>query len=152
MWFVENSINNDYWWLLKYLDEFLTIRPAVWTPHARQNYQKCFLFAEALSPAFIHAGADLWPHPLNFANAEQIQQLQQQALLHPALQHQLPVRSFLWLTDQQGNGKLFHSRDKGSPLTWAKLIKRFVESPYIIPQKCVKCSWAISSPYHTNFT
>eukprot|EP00092_Neocalanus_flemingeri_P003386 GFUD01003627.1.p1 GENE.GFUD01003627.1~~GFUD01003627.1.p1 ORF type:complete len:207 (+),score=24.28 GFUD01003627.1:170-790(+) len=50
---------------------------------------------EALSPAFIHAGADLWPHPLNFANAEQIQQLQQQALLHPALQHQLPVRSFL---------------------------------------------------------
>ena len=60
---------------------------------------------EALSPAFIHAGADLWPHPLNFANAEQIQQLQQQALLHPALQHQLPVRSFLWLTDSQGNGK-----------------------------------------------
>jgi len=59
---------------------------------------------EALSPAFIHAGADLWPHPLNFANAEQLQQLQQQALLHPALQHQLPVRSFLWLTDVQGNG------------------------------------------------
>merc|ERR1719483_584282 len=52
-------------------------------------------YHEALSPAFIHAGADLWPHPLNFANAEQIQQLQQQALLHPALQHQLPVRSFL---------------------------------------------------------
>jgi len=51
--------------------------------------------SEALSPAFIHAGADLWPHPLNFANAEQLQQLQQQALLHPALQHQLPVRSFL---------------------------------------------------------
>jgi len=50
---------------------------------------------EPLSPAFIH-GADLWPHPLNFANAEQLQQLQQQALLHPALQHQLPVRSFLW--------------------------------------------------------
>merc|ERR1712029_620607 len=53
------------------------------------------LTGQALSPAFIHAGADLWPHPLNFANAEQIQQLQQQALLHPALQHQLPVRSFL---------------------------------------------------------
>lgn len=54
---------------------------------------------EALSPAFIH-GADLWPHPINFASAEQLQQLQQQmslqALLqHPALQHQLPVRSFL---------------------------------------------------------
>ena len=67
---------------------------------------KILLFSEALSPAFIHAGADLWPHPLNFANAEQIQQLQQQALLHPALQHQLPVRSFLWLTDVQGNGKI----------------------------------------------
>ena len=53
------------------------------------------IVSEALSPAFIHAGADLWPHPLNFANAEQLQQLQQQALLHPALQHQLPVRSFL---------------------------------------------------------
>lgn len=52
------------------------------------------LTGQPLSPAFIH-GADLWPHPLNFANAEQLQQLQQQALLHPALQHQLPVRSFL---------------------------------------------------------
>lgn len=51
---------------------------------------------EALSPAFIHTGADLWPHPLNFASAEQLQQLQQQALLgHPALHQQLPVRSFL---------------------------------------------------------
>lgn len=49
---------------------------------------------EALSPAFIH-GTDLWPHPLNMMGAEQLQQLQQQALLHPALQHQLPVRSFL---------------------------------------------------------
>jgi len=49
---------------------------------------------EALSPAFIH-GTDLWPHPLNMVGAEQLQQLQQQALLHPALQHQLPVRSFL---------------------------------------------------------
>ena len=51
---------------------------------------------EALSPAFIHTGTDLWPHPLSFANAEQLQQLQQQALLHHAsMQHQLPVRSFL---------------------------------------------------------
>ena len=57
-------------------------------------------FPEALSPAFIHAGTDLWPHPLSF-NAEQLQQLQQQALLHHAsIQHQLPVRSFLWLQDQ----------------------------------------------------
>merc|ERR1711936_1394130 len=54
------------------------------------------LTGQALSPAFIHAGADLWPHPLNFASAEQLQQLQQQALLgHPALHQQLPVRSFL---------------------------------------------------------
>lgn len=54
------------------------------------------LTGQALSPAFIHTGGDLWPHPLSFASAEQLQQLQQQALLgHPALQHQLPVRSFL---------------------------------------------------------
>ena len=61
------------------------------------NYQhKIIVFPEALSPAFIHTGADLWPHPLNFASAEQLQQLQQQALLgHPALHQQLPVRSFL---------------------------------------------------------
>merc|ERR1712210_86150 len=53
------------------------------------------LTGQALSPAFIHAGTDLWPHPLSF-NAEQLQQLQQQALLHHAsIQHQLPVRSFL---------------------------------------------------------
>jgi len=56
------------------------------------------LTGQALSPAFIH-GADLWPHPLSFANAEQLQQLQQQALLHHATltqQHQIPaVRSFL---------------------------------------------------------
>merc|ERR1712203_614473 len=49
------------------------------------------LTGQALSPAFIHAGTDLWPHPLSF-NAEQLQQLQQQALLHHAsIQHQLPV-------------------------------------------------------------
>ena len=36
-----------------------------------------FYFSDALSPAFIH-GADLWPHPINFASAEQLQQLQQQ--------------------------------------------------------------------------
>merc|ERR1711936_355307 len=54
------------------------------------------LTGQALSPAFIHTGADLWPPPLNFASAEQLQQLQQQALLgHPALHQQLPVRSFL---------------------------------------------------------
>jgi len=55
------------------------------------------LTGQALSPAFIHAGADLWPHPLSFANAEQLQQLQQQVLLQQASlqQHQLPVRSFL---------------------------------------------------------
>lgn len=54
------------------------------------------LTGQALSPAFIHTGTDLWPHPLSFANAEQLQQLQQQALLHHAsMQHQLPVRSFL---------------------------------------------------------
>merc|ERR1712168_452964 len=54
------------------------------------------LTGQALSPAFIHTGADLWPHPLNFATAEQLQQLQQQALLagHPALHQQRPVRSF----------------------------------------------------------
>merc|ERR1712213_133271 len=53
------------------------------------------LTGQALGPAFIHAGTDLWPHPLSF-NAEQLQQLQQQALLHHAsIQHQLPVRSFL---------------------------------------------------------
>lgn len=47
--------------------------------------------------AFIHTGADLWPHPLSFASAEQLQQIQQQAALlgHPALHQQLPVRSFL---------------------------------------------------------
>merc|ERR1711936_1484417 len=51
------------------------------------------LTGQALSPAFIHTGADLWPHPLSFASAEQLQQLQQQALLgHPALHQQLPVR------------------------------------------------------------
>ena len=54
-------------------------------------------FAEALSPAFIHGAADLWSHPLAYgATAEQQLQLHQQALLHhPALQQQLPVRSFL---------------------------------------------------------
>lgn len=53
--------------------------------------------SEALNHAFIHTGADLWPHPLSFASAEQLQQLaQQQALLgHPGLHQQLPVRSFL---------------------------------------------------------
>jgi len=64
----------------------------LWTGLYGGNVEKY----EALSPAFIH-GADLWPHPLNaMVGAEQLQQLQQQALLHPALQHQLPVRSFLW--------------------------------------------------------
>ena len=53
-------------------------------------------FIEALSPAFIHGAADLWSHPLAYgATAEQQLQLHQQALLHPALQQQLPVRSFL---------------------------------------------------------
>lgn len=56
------------------------------------------VFSEALSPAFIHGAADLWSHP-SFgaygATAEQQLQLHQQALLHPALQQQLPVRSFL---------------------------------------------------------
>ena len=57
-------------------------------------------FAEALSPAFIHGAADLWPHHFSAAyaaaGAEQQLQLHQQALLgHPALQQQLPVRSFL---------------------------------------------------------
>lgn len=52
--------------------------------------------SEALNPAFIH-GADLWPHHLAYAaaGAEQQLHLHQQALLHPALQQQLPVRSFL---------------------------------------------------------
>ena len=56
-----------------------------------------FIISEALNHAFIHTGADLWPHPLSFASAEQLQQLaQQQALLgHPGLHQQLPVRSFL---------------------------------------------------------
>jgi len=54
------------------------------------------VFSEALSPAFIHGAADLWSHPLAYgATAEQQLQLHQQALLHPALQQQLPVRSFL---------------------------------------------------------
>jgi RNA recognition motif-containing protein len=57
------------------------------------------LTGQALSPAFIH-GADLWPHHFSAAyaaaGAEQQLQLHHQALLgHPALQHQLPVRSFL---------------------------------------------------------
>lgn len=51
------------------------------------------LTGQALSPAFIH-GADIWPHPFSYASAEQQLQLQQH-LLHPALGHQLPVRSFL---------------------------------------------------------
>lgn len=46
-------------------------------------------------PAFLHGAADLWSHPLAYgATAEQQLQLQHQ-LLHPALQQQLPVRSFL---------------------------------------------------------
>lgn len=53
------------------------------------------LTGQALSPAFIHGAADLWSHPLYGATAEQQLQLHQQALLHPALQQQLPVRSFL---------------------------------------------------------
>jgi hypothetical protein len=56
-----------------------------------------FNFLEAISPAFIH-GADLWHHPFSYAGATAEQQLQlhqQAALLHPALQQQLPVRSFL---------------------------------------------------------
>lgn len=59
------------------------------------------LTGQALSPAFIHGAADLWSHPSMAgygATAEQQLQLQlhQQALLHhPALQQQLPVRSFL---------------------------------------------------------
>ena len=57
---------------------------------------KGLVFSEALSPAFIHGAADLWSHPLAYgATAEQQLQLHQQALLHPALQQQLPVRSFL---------------------------------------------------------
>ena len=68
--------------------------------HGRTNfYNNYFLFfpyIEALSPAFIHGAADLWSHPLAYgATAEQQLQLHQQALLHPALQQQLPVRSFL---------------------------------------------------------
>lgn len=54
------------------------------------------LTGQALSPAFLHGAADLWSHPLAYgATAEQQLQLHQQALLHPALQQQLPVRSFL---------------------------------------------------------
>merc|ERR1712241_1287495 len=54
------------------------------------------LTGQALSPAFIHGAADLWSHPLAYgATAERQLQLHQQALLHPALQQQLPVRSFL---------------------------------------------------------
>jgi len=58
------------------------------------------LTGQALSPAFIHGAADLWPHHFSAAyaaaGAEQQLQLHQQALLgHPALQQQLPVRSFL---------------------------------------------------------
>jgi len=59
------------------------------------------LTGQALSP-FIHGAADLWSHPSMSgygATAEQQLQLQlhQQAALlhHPALQQQLPVRSFL---------------------------------------------------------
>ena len=60
---------------------------------------------EALNPAFFHgagSAADLWPHPFsayaaaaNQSAAENQLHLHQQALLHPALQGQLPVRSFL---------------------------------------------------------
>ena len=61
------------------------------------NFSFSSFFTEALSPAFIHGAADLWSHPLAYgATAEQQLQLHQQALLHhPALQQQLPVRSFL---------------------------------------------------------
>jgi len=63
----------------------------------KKYYQKLSMYQQALSPAFIHGAADLWSHPLAYgATAEQLQQqLHQQALLHPALQQQLPVRSFL---------------------------------------------------------
>jgi len=60
-----------------------------------------FGFSEALSPAFIHGASDLWSHPsmsgYGVTAEQQLQlQLHQQALLHhPALQQQLPVRSFL---------------------------------------------------------
>merc|ERR1712029_1045905 len=67
------------------------------------------LTGQTLSPAFIHAAAaggaatataaDIWQHHFSYANAAAAEQLQQQlhhpALLHPALQQQLPVRSFL---------------------------------------------------------
>jgi len=58
------------------------------------------VFSEALSPAFMHGAADLWSHPGYGASISAEQQLQlqlhQQALLqHPALQQQMPVRSFL---------------------------------------------------------
>ena len=64
----------------------------------KNRSKRIIQFAEALSPAFIHA-ADLWPHHFSAAyaaaGAEQQLQMQQQALLHPALQQQLQVRSFL---------------------------------------------------------
>lgn len=66
------------------------------------------LTGQTLSPAFIHGAAgataaataaDLWQQHFSYANAAAAEQLQQQlhhpALLHPALQQQLPVRSFL---------------------------------------------------------
>lgn len=54
------------------------------------------LTGQALSHPIFHGAADLWSHPLAYgATAEQQLQLHQQALLHPALQQQLPVRSFL---------------------------------------------------------
>lgn len=52
------------------------------------------LTGQAITPAFIH-GAELWHHHF-YAGATAEQQFQlHQALLHPALQQQLPVRSFL---------------------------------------------------------
>jgi hypothetical protein len=54
------------------------------TEHGHDIWSKLTFFCtEALSPAFIH-GADLWPHPINFASAEQLQQLQQQVRIHSA--------------------------------------------------------------------
>jgi len=83
------------------------ISPATITTSVTQPQLVHPLTGQALSPAFIHGAAaamnqaaELWPHHAfsyaNAAAAEQQLQLHQQALLgHPALQQQLPVRSFL---------------------------------------------------------
>ena len=106
------NINHEWnLWVLKAngAKEIKSLAPS---ESSAQENKGCIIatldFAETLSPAFIHGAAgataaataaDLWQQHFSYANAAAAEQLQQQlhhpALLHPALQQQLPVRSFL---------------------------------------------------------